>query len=228
MPSAPGPFPAADTCCPGLGVGGRPPLRGCLGGPRPTCAAADADEVVPARGWPAATRAASRAPRPRLLSAARGARPRPLPPRGAPAPLSSPGGLGGALYSHPGLGFALMRNVINPEKRAERQERRRGGGEGEKSERSERHREFGSEIKKSPESDGPAGRRDASHPDVTHPARALAAARRGKWGGLAGRGAERRRGARGGRRGWGAGGAGEPGRERRGRGGWGGCACPGG
>lgn len=54
----------------------------------------------------------------------RGPRPRPRPPA-APAPLSSPGGLGGALYSHPGLGFALMRNVINPEKRAERQERRR-------------------------------------------------------------------------------------------------------
>lgn len=46
-------------------------------------------------------------------------------PLAAPAPLSSPGGLGGALYSHPGLGFALMRNVINPEKRAERRERRR-------------------------------------------------------------------------------------------------------
>lgn len=67
---------------------------------------------------------------PRLLRAARRARPRPLPPRGAPAPLSSPSGLGGALYSHPGLGFALMRNVINPEKRAERQERRRGRGGG--------------------------------------------------------------------------------------------------
>lgn len=89
---------------------------------------------------------------PRLLHAARRARPHPHPPRGAPAPLSSPSGLGGALYSHPGLGFALMRNVINPEKRAERQERRRGRGGGEKS---ERHGEFGREIKKSPESAGP-------------------------------------------------------------------------
>lgn len=49
---------------------------------------------------------------------------------------------------------------------------------GERSERSERHREFGSDIKKSPESDGPAGRRGASHPDVRHPARASAPARR--------------------------------------------------
>lgn len=73
---------------------------------------------------------------------------------------------------------------------------------GERSERSERHREFGSDIKKSPESDGPAGRRGASHPDVRHPA----PARRGKLGALAGLGAERRGGARGAGDGWGAGG----------------------
>lgn len=54
---------------------------------------------------------------------------------------------------------------------------------GERSERSERHREFGSDIKKSPESDGPAGRRGASHPDVRHPARAPAPARRGSGAG---------------------------------------------
>lgn len=125
-----GPFPAPDTCCPGLGFRGRPPPRGSLRGPRPTCAAADPGEGVPARAWPAATGAVSGTPRPRLLRAARGARPRPLPPHGAPAPLSSPGGLGGALYSHPGLGFALMRNVINPEKRDARDKREGGVGVG--------------------------------------------------------------------------------------------------
>lgn len=81
---------------------------------------------------------------------------------------------------------------------------------GERSERSERHREFGSDIKKSPESDGPAGRRGASHPDVRHPARAPAPARRGKLGALAGLGAERRGGARGAGEGWGR--RGSPGR----------------
>lgn len=50
--------------------------------------------------------------------------PPPRHPRGCPlevsAPLSSPLEARGALYSHPGLGFALMRNVINPEKRVKR------------------------------------------------------------------------------------------------------------
>lgn len=60
-------------------------------------------------------------------------RPPPRSPR-RPGTPSYPGGPGGALYSHPGLGFALMRNVINPEKRTERQERKEGPW-GEKSER---------------------------------------------------------------------------------------------
>lgn len=106
--------PCPNTCCPSERRG-RPP-RGAVSGRGSHLPGAD-------RGRPRAQRRGAPPPPP---PRGPGARPRPLPARGAPAPLSLPGGLRGALYSHPGLGFALMRNVINPEKRAEGLERRKG------------------------------------------------------------------------------------------------------
>lgn len=63
--------------------------------------------------------------------------------------------------------FALMRNVINPEKRAESRESRRGRGGGRRATGAGGTESFRLQ-EKSPESAGPAARRGASHPYVTH------------------------------------------------------------
>ncbi|CAI9171806.1 unnamed protein product [Rangifer tarandus platyrhynchus] len=116
MLSSPAPFPLGHLL-PGPGVRGRASLRQ-EGFPT---------RVPPARPPPAGEGGVRRcSPHPASGAAPGLPAPARSAPPAAPAPLSSPGGLGGALYSHPGLGFALMRNVINPEKRAERRERRSG------------------------------------------------------------------------------------------------------